>query len=320
MMESDPRSQNETFSSFFDECLDAANSTIVMRFQDDWYAQTDGLAMGMHHAPDLANLYGSYYENDIIPTIPGLLYYGRYIDDVIFIIKAASAREAVEKAQALKIGVCRIAWEPAKDYGIFLDVRLWVEGGRIHHRPHRKTGNHLERIPWTSAHPQDVKRGTYLGELSRMATLCSTISWYNVACEELRELYIARGYPPNLIAIASWHNKNAQRFWDTRLQKREESPKIQVVRTWFNPVWESVDIHAVEKAVKDQWEKETSFNGVQLPDSILLPVKLSRARTNNLGNLATRLRKTVLNYSSKVDDTWIQELNPWYRFEDDNID
>ncbi|KAG9096055.1 hypothetical protein FRC07_010991, partial [Ceratobasidium sp. 392] len=104
MMESDPRSQNENFSSFFEECLDVANSTIVMRFQDDWYAQTDGLAMGMHHAPDLANLYGSHFENSIIPTIPGILYYGRYIDDVIFIVQAASAKEAREKCEKLKIG------------------------------------------------------------------------------------------------------------------------------------------------------------------------------------------------------------------------
>ncbi|KAG8684899.1 hypothetical protein FRC09_015076 [Ceratobasidium sp. 395] len=309
MMESDPRAADENFVSFFNECLDVANSTIVMRFQDDWYAQTDGLAMGMHHAPDLANLYGSYYENPVIPTIPGLLYYGRYIDDVIFIIKAATAREAVEKAQVLKIGTCRIAWEPASTYGVFLDIRLWVENGRIHHRPHRKIGNHLERIPWVSAHPLDVKRGTYLGELSRMATLCSTLILYNEACKELRELYIKQGYPPNL--IASWHNKYANEFWDWRLTTREAPPKIQVVRTRFNPVWEDVNIHDIETAVKEQWQKDTSFSRQTLPASMTLPLVLSRQKTANLGNFVTRLRKTVLDYTTQVDDTWIQELNPW---------
>ncbi|KAG8736400.1 hypothetical protein FRC10_009334 [Ceratobasidium sp. 414] len=190
MMASDPRSQDKDFVSFFNKCLDVANLTIVMRFQEDWYAQTEGLAMGMAHSPDLANLYGAFYENHIIPCHPQILYYGRYIDDVFYIIQAATALEAETKAKKLKVGVCRTIWEPARQYGVFLDVRLWVENGRIHHRPHRKIGNHLERVPWVSAHPRDVKRGTYLGELSRMATLCSTVALYNEACKELRELYV----------------------------------------------------------------------------------------------------------------------------------
>jgi hypothetical protein len=137
MMEVEPHSSTPTFTSgFFDECLDTANSTIVMRFQEDWYAQTDGLAMGMAHSPDLANIYGLHFENQIVPNIPGVLYYGCYIDDVIFIIQAASKEDAETKVNALKIGTCRIAWEPASSYGVFLDVRLWIENGVIHHRPH----------------------------------------------------------------------------------------------------------------------------------------------------------------------------------------
>jgi hypothetical protein len=87
-----------------------------------------------------------------------------------------------------------------------------------------------------------------------MATLCSTVTLYNKACAELRELYIKGGYPINLVEY--WHNKFASRFWDVRLSEREATPKVQVVRTRFNPVWEHVNIHAVENTVKDQWEKE----------------------------------------------------------------
>ncbi|KDN49959.1 hypothetical protein RSAG8_01295, partial [Rhizoctonia solani AG-8 WAC10335] len=97
MMEEDPRQSEENFGSFFEECLDVvdstvvmrfqddcffeecldvADSTVVMRFQDDWYVQTDGLSMGVAHAPDMANLYGSYFENQIIPALgQDILYY-----------------------------------------------------------------------------------------------------------------------------------------------------------------------------------------------------------------------------------------------------
>jgi hypothetical protein len=314
MMEVEPHLETQAFKSgFFEGCLDVANSTIVMRFQEDWYALTDRVAMGMAHSPDLANIYSAYFENRIVPNIPGILYYGRYIDDVIFIIIAESEEDAEAKAKALEIGTCRIAWESARTYWVFLDVRLWIENGVIHHRPHRKIGNHLERIPWTSAHPQDVKRGTYLGKLSRMATLCSTVILYNESCAELRELYIKRGYPINLVEY--WHNHYASKFWDHRLTEREAAPEVQVMRTRFNPVWEHVNIHAVESAVKDQWEKDRNFGRVIFPASMELPLVLSRGCTFNTGDLMTRLCKSVLDYSSHIDDEWIRELNPWIDFD-----
>ncbi|KDN38065.1 hypothetical protein RSAG8_09750, partial [Rhizoctonia solani AG-8 WAC10335] len=125
MMDSDPRQSEENFGSFFEECLDCADQTVVMRFQDDWYVQTDGLSMGVAHAPDMANLYGSFYENQIIPTLgKDILYYGRYIDDVFFVVRANNAEAAGNLCKNLVIGGVKIVWEPPKQYGVFLDDRF----------------------------------------------------------------------------------------------------------------------------------------------------------------------------------------------------
>ncbi|KEP45355.1 reverse transcriptase, partial [Rhizoctonia solani 123E] len=189
MMDQDPRQSESNFGSFFEECLDVADSTVVMRFQDDWYVQTDGLSMGVAHAPDMANLYGSYYENQIIPTLgKNILYYGRYIDDVFFVVRAPNAEDALKLCQNLVIEGVKIVWEPPKQYGVFLDVRLWIGDQSLEYRPHRKNGNHLERVPWISAHPLDVKKGTFMGELSRLATLSSSDVIYYDACVDLRNL------------------------------------------------------------------------------------------------------------------------------------
>ncbi|CAE6468410.1 unnamed protein product [Rhizoctonia solani] len=69
MMDNDPRQEEEGFGAFFEECLDVAHSAVIMQFQDDWFVQTDGLSMGIAHAPDMANLYGSCYKNQIIPSL-----------------------------------------------------------------------------------------------------------------------------------------------------------------------------------------------------------------------------------------------------------
>jgi ABC-type transport system substrate-binding protein len=98
--------------------------------------------MVMAHSLDLANTYSAYFKNQIVPNILGILYYGRYIDNVIFIMIAKSKDDAEAKVKALEIGTCRITWDPARTYGVFLDVRLWIENGVIHHRPHRKIAKH----------------------------------------------------------------------------------------------------------------------------------------------------------------------------------
>src|SRR6202050_3927005 len=74
--------------------------------------------------------------------------------------------------------------------------------------PYRKAQSHQERIPWISHHPLDVKRGTFIGEMSRLATISSLHSTYCDAIKSLAALYIARGYPSDLVYHWLSINKN----------------------------------------------------------------------------------------------------------------
>ena len=64
--------------------------------------------------------------------------------------------------------------------------------------PYRKTLSHQGRIPWISHHPLDVKRGTFISEMSRLATISSTCPIYCDAILGLAALYIKCGYPSDL--------------------------------------------------------------------------------------------------------------------------
>ncbi|KAB5587902.1 hypothetical protein CTheo_8655 [Ceratobasidium theobromae] len=315
MMDADPRQAEPNFGWFFEECLDAADETVVMRFQDDWYVQTDGLSMGVAHAPDMANLYGSFYENQIIPSIEGLLYYGRYIDDVFFVIKAPSAEEALTRCKELVIEGVSIVWETPKHYGVFLDLRLWVGPTGLEFKPHVKIGNHLERVPWISAHPLDVKKGTFMGELSRLATLCSSLVHYREACDDLRSLYVRRGYPANL--VRSWYSTYAMSFWEDRLRERPLPKDVQVLRSTFNPIWEYVNIASLQETVMSQWQKDLTFGRPNslgtdgLPDNMTAPLIVSRKRLPNLGDLAANLRKKVLAYKDISEEIGEEFVDAW---------
>ncbi|KAJ1299566.1 hypothetical protein OPQ81_002533 [Rhizoctonia solani] len=314
MMDMDPRQAEENFGSFFEECLDVADSTVLMRFQDDWYVQTDGLSMGVAHAPDMANLYGAHFENQIIPSLgKDILYYGRYIDDVFFIVKANSAEAALQLCKNLVIGKCRIVWEPAKSYGVFLDVRLWIGEQSMEFKPHRKVGNHLERVPWISAHPLDVKKGTFLGELSRLATLCSSNIFYIDACADLRNLYIRRGYPTNL--VNAWYNTYAKVMWEDCNRERPPPRDCQILRSTFNPVWEHVSISDIQDAVRRQWDKDLTWANLgglaHIPPDMNKPLIVSRKKTQNLGDLVAKMRKIVLNYNNTPEDLGNEVTEAW---------
>ncbi|KDN33143.1 hypothetical protein RSAG8_13767, partial [Rhizoctonia solani AG-8 WAC10335] len=315
MMDQDPRQSENDFGSFFEECLDTADKTVVMRFQDDWYIQTDGLSMGVAHAPDMANLYGSYFENQIIPTLgEDILYYGRYIDDVFFVVRANNAETASKLCKNLIIEGVNIVWEPPKQYGVFLDVRLWIGDNTLEFRPHRKDGNHLERVPWISAHPLDVKKGTFMGELSRLATLCSNDVLYYEACIDLRSLYIRRGYPVNL--VKSWYNTYAGSFWRDRFLEKPPQRDVQVLRSTFNPIWEYVSISDIQDAVSKQWEKDAHWRELfggesDLPPGMVKPLIVGRKRTKNLGDLVAKMRKVVLNYNDVSEELGREVTDAW---------
>ena len=140
--------------------------------------------------------------------------------------------------------------------------------GKIEHRPFRKARSHLERIPFVSHHPFDVRKGTFLGEMSRMAVLSSTPVNYVQALEDLQSIYIARGYPPDL--VRRWTKDNITKRWIARLQGTNKDDHatvsssgvvsgtnhnntLLILKTVFNPVWDSFNIHELSDVVVNHW-------------------------------------------------------------------
>jgi hypothetical protein len=136
----------------------------------------------------------------------------------------------------------------------FLDMTVFVDraSNTLEHKPYRKPLNHFERIPWISAHPKDVKRGTFLGEMSRLATLCSRPGFYLESIRDLKSLYIARGYPKALVDL--WAKDNLAKRWKLRLADRVRSAEnVFVLKSQFNPVWESFNIHKLFDVIRETW-------------------------------------------------------------------
>lgn len=182
--------------------------------------------------------YGWYFEDraDIInhPLIP---FYGRYIDDCFAIVYANSEEEALQHMSVIQFDECIIEWNVSDQHQVFLDMTLYVdENRRLQHMPYRKIQSHQERIPWNSAHPLDVKRGTFVGEMSRLATLSSLNSHYCDAIRGLVALYVKRGYPQNVVAF--WAKNNILERWNKRLNETVAAREdILVLKSEYNTAW-----------------------------------------------------------------------------------
>ena len=199
-----------------------------------------------------------------------------------------------------------------------------VNDHTLQHMPYRKRGNHQERIPWISAHPYDVKRGTFLGEMSRLATLSSKPEHYSRALRSLVTLYISRGYPVD--EVHKWLYSNISKRWNNRLlvTPPQRDADVLVLKSQYNIAWNYFSSTQLGETVFGYWsewlrradtgdfnqefpapdEKDHRVSAWQqhlpgtwdLRETSLLKsrVILSRKRTRNFLDISNLWKRTVL--------------------------
>lgn len=213
--------------------------------------------MGVPESPDLANLYGWYFEKKCnILSDDRIAFYGRYIDDCFGIVAAPNGEAARQYLnQKLQFDGCQILWDVSEQRCNFLDATFYFGfDGSLNWKPYRKPKNHMERIPWISGHPLDVKRGTFIGEMSRLATLSSQFSSYLDSVRELVALYVKRGYPQDL--INSWVKKYLRERWEKRLSEKNvtcDAEGVLVLKSQYNTAWNYFNAKELGEVILGYW-------------------------------------------------------------------
>ncbi|KAF8662779.1 hypothetical protein AX16_001096 [Volvariella volvacea WC 439] len=201
--------------------------------------------------------YGWFFENKSdLRTDRRVAYYGRYIDDCLAIVYASSADEATRIiSEKVKYDNCVIEWQASETECQFLDMTIYKDGNnKIQHKPYSKPGNHLERVQWHSFHPELLKKGVFIGEMSRLATLCSTREHYREALDGLVSLYEQKGYPLEMLKkIRQSQTKNR---WENRLTSYDSvQEKVLVLKTEFNDVWNFFDATKFGQSITSYWNR-----------------------------------------------------------------
>ena len=188
----------------------------VFQFDDTYWLQRTGTAMGTNLACVYATIYYSYHEETrILPTFgltqsqrnPPLLLYGRLIDDAVQIWDTRqfppdlTLYTFVEKITAT-MGFGSLQWEveaPTKEVNFLdLSIRL-LEDGTIFTETFVKDMNLHLYIPPESAHPRGVLKSLIFGNLQRYWTQNSSVDCFINTTGAFHGHLLNRGYTTEML-------------------------------------------------------------------------------------------------------------------------
>jgi hypothetical protein len=155
---------------FFLTTLEIVMENNIFSFGDTFWLQLQGTAMGTPAAPLYSIItYGVHENTHILTTFnENLVYYKRYIDDIIgiWIDSHYNSWENFKK-QLNSFGALQWNIEDLTTTTTFLDLTISIKDQKIHTRTFQKDLNLYLYIPPISAHPTSCFKGLITGELSR---------------------------------------------------------------------------------------------------------------------------------------------------------
>jgi len=218
------------------------------------YHQRRGLAMGVSCAPTLANLYLALLEKKKRPLRTGTaILYVRYIDDIFAIYDPQDMSTFVKDIP--RDEHLEVIWEESDSHLDFLDVAVRLHP---HDRQPRLTTavrgknlNHYQYIPWSSAHPKNVKKAFVKGELTRYRTICSEEEGFYKQKGLLHDHLRARGYPEKV--LRSW--LQLVNYGDTRFPIKAPVDAPWMLPSHYNSAWDFILVKQIREAMVKEWAK-----------------------------------------------------------------
>jgi len=274
-------------------------------FNDEFYHQINGVAMGTSCAPAFANVALGFKEQFIESIAKaagdvqdGLILYNRYIDDILIIFQGSrtALRSCLDNISS-RLQPFKISWEihSSREPASFLDVEFFFDQGfgpvGIQSRVYRKRMNQHQYIPWSSAHPQTVKKAFVKAELTRFMVISSSQRLFEEKVLEFMQALGRRGYPSTILRI--WKKQvNYEDRWYSLFKEKDTSVQglPLMLPSSYDEIWEYTDLRSVFNVMMNEWVKCEE----PLPPSLVGPLIKSLKRTENLFDKISSWNKAIL--------------------------
>lgn len=202
-----------------DFLLSLANEVLkknYFMFQNRFFLQTQGTAMGSPMAPNYANLFMGKFEHDFIYNDNGfkqhLKGYYRFIDDLFF-LWTGPKEELLAFNDYVNSRLPSIKFTLSYDDKTmpFLDVLVKKVDNAIHTEIYRKDTDRNTFLHYQSYHPPSLKRSLPHSQLLRVRRICNNDAAFEQQAGELCERFRDRGYAGALVDSCLERVRNIQR-------------------------------------------------------------------------------------------------------------
>ena len=166
-------------------------------FQDQFYEQVEGAAMGSPVSPIVANLYMEYLEQKALSTAPTPKFWCRYVDDTFVIHKEANKQGFLQHINSVDPAI-RFTVEDNKEDGPipFLDTIVKPEAdGTLSITVYRKPTHTDQYLQWDSHHHLSAKFSVIQTLSHRASTVCSKPELLQQEKDHLRKALTKCKYP-----------------------------------------------------------------------------------------------------------------------------
>jgi hypothetical protein len=222
---------NETLRKLLLLCTE----NMKFSFEDQYYRQIDGVAMGSPLGPLLADIFMAHIENKVEETIESSLLYQRYVDDILVLGSSSGhLHELFEKLNSVHSNISLTYEDEADDKLPFLDVLMKRNTeGFISRSVHRKSTWTGQYIHFQSFCPLNYKKGLVRTLFNRARRVCTEDTLTN-ELKFLRSILLENGYPANFI----------ERFQRCR-ERKMSVPLAEKKRVFIELPYKGEEIHTI---------------------------------------------------------------------------
>ena len=193
----DRRAQSTTSSEDICQLIKFILENNVFSFNDEYFLQVCGTAMGTRMAPCYANIFMAELEENFLSGYPykPLAYY-RYIDD-IFIIWSHGLDllhnfiNCINHQHSNIIFTSNISTTSVN----FLDVTIDLHGGNISTKTYTKSTDTHAFLSYNSFNPRHIKQSIIYSQFLRYKRICSNDEIFFNDATKLFKYFLAREYP-----------------------------------------------------------------------------------------------------------------------------
>ena len=174
-------------------------------FNEAFYQQVSGVAMGTKMGPSYACLFMGYIEHQIMSTYTGPTpeYFGRYIDDCLVIssLSEPDLLNFVDYANNFNPSI-KFTYEISQESIPFLDILIQLNEGHLSSSVYYKPTASHAYLDYRSSHPLGTLNSIPYSQFLRLRRLCSDEADFTTQAKAMAAKFINRHYPPSVVMNA----------------------------------------------------------------------------------------------------------------------